>query len=201
MIKSLLNLHRQDVEKIRSNLLQMRFSKECDPSSNMMRKLDYRHLGKELGLGTLDRIVHLDQEKQVVFVEPCVPMDQLASTLLSEGYLVPVVPEFKGITVGGAISGAALESSSHRFGQFNDTCLSYEILLGNGDLVQASQEVCSDLFYGVAGSYGSLGIVTMVEIQLIPSKPWVHLQIHRLQTLKEAIDLKSCIPLRILLKA
>lgn len=189
MKKSLLNLHQQDVETIRSNLLRKNFSQGGTKASNTMRNQNYRHLGKELGVGKLDRIVEIDEEKQVVLVEPGVPMDRLAKTLLAQGYLIPVVPEFKGITVGGAISGAALESSAHRHGQFNDTCSAYEILLGNGEVVRATEKEYADLFHGVAGAYGSLGIVTLAEIKLVRAKPWVRLSIHRPSTVEEALRL------------
>jgi hypothetical protein len=90
--------------------------------------------------------------------------------------MVPVIPEFKGITVGGAIMVGGLESASHRYGLFSDNCLAYEILLGNGTVVRATSKEHADLFYGIVGSYGSLGVLLAIELQLIPAKPWVKLK-------------------------
>ncbi len=155
--------------------------------SHSTRKPNYRRIE----LYEHNRIVKIDCAKKIAYVEPNVPMDLLVSTLLEKGLMATVIPEFKGITVAGAISGAALESSSHLYGQFNDQCIAYEIQLGNGERVRTSKEINPDLFYGVSGAYGSLGMITLIEIQLIESKPWVKLQKHRLNSVQECIKLIS----------
>lgn len=191
-----LSKHLKDVAEIRENLIKLRsketldlkvFEKAKNYTSNATFNLNYPHLGKEIGVEKLNSLIFIDKEKMIVKVEPSVPMDHLATMTLEQGVMIPVIPEFKGITVGGAINGAAIESSSHLYGQFNDNCLAYEVLLGNGDLVRASPEENSDLFYGIAGSYGSLGIIVSVEIRLIPAKPWVCLTYHHFHTLREAL--------------
>lgn len=191
-----LSKHLNDVSEIRENLLKLKskekldlnvFEKTKNYTSNATFNLNYPHLGKVIGVDKLNSLIFIDKEKMIVKVEPSLPMDQLAKMTLEKGVMIPVIPEFKGITVGGAINGAAIESSSHLYGQFNDSCLAYEVLLGNGDLVRASPRENSDLFYGIAGSYGSLGIIVSVDIRLIPAKPWVSLTYHHFQTLREAL--------------
>jgi len=104
------------------------------------------------------------------------------------GWRVPVVPEFKGITVGGAIQGAGIESSSHKEGQFNDACEFYEVLTGAGELLHVSRESNSDLFYGIAGSYGTIALILGVAIKIVPVQPWVELKYHAFTELKEALN-------------
>lgn len=156
--------------------------------SNTMRKSQYRNFRKELGIDHLNEVVEIDDMEMTALVEPGCPMDKLADACSKFNLMVPVMPEFKSITVGGAINGAALESSSHQFGQFNDICLMYEILTGNGELVEANPLSHSDLFYGVSGAYGSLGIITLVKIKLIPKKPFVHLKYHRFDEIVKALE-------------
>jgi delta24-sterol reductase len=91
------------------------------------------------------------------------------------GLIPPVVPEFPGITVGGAFSGTAGESSSFRHGYFDKTVQSVEMILGNGEIVATTPDNKPDLFYGTAGAYGSLGVTTLFEIRLIPAEPYVEL--------------------------
>ena len=50
-------------------------------------------------------------------LEPGITMEEMVNYALENGVIPLVVPEFPGISVGGAISGAALESSSFRYGQ------------------------------------------------------------------------------------
>ena len=46
-----------------------------------------------------------------------------------------VVPQLKTITLGGAVAGVGIESSSHRHGLVHDTMLELDVLLGDGRVV------------------------------------------------------------------
>ena len=159
--------HALDVEALKEQL-----KKEGDQwsllnhphPSNITRSQAYKSGASQLNINHFNRILEVDPVARRIWVEPRVTMKQLAEAALEKGMMVPVIPEFKGITVGGAIMGGGLESASHRFGLFSDNCLSYEILLGDGTVIRATPEENSDLFYGIVGSYGSLGILLSVEI-------------------------------------
>ena len=84
--------------------------------------------------------------------------------------------------VGGAINGGALESGSWKYGQFNDLCISFDVVkvsfvvhlrmapkvLGDGSLITCSSSQNQDLFYGLSGAYGTLGIIVCVTLQVVP---------------------------------
>lgn len=150
-------------------------------ASHVMRIKGYKANGPKLSLANLNRIVKIEEGS--VFAEPYVTQEDLVETCLPLGKLPPVIAEFKKITVGGAIMGSSLESSSHRFGQFNDPCLEYELLLGDGSLVIASPQEHQDLFDAVSGSFGSIALLTLAKIPLIPVKPYVEVQVERYQSL------------------
>jgi Delta24-sterol reductase len=99
----------------------------------------------------------------------------------------PVVLEFPGITVGGGFSGTSGESSSFKYGYYENTIISMEIVLAYGQVVRASRDERSDLFYGAASSFGTLGVTTLLEIQLIDAKPFVELTHHPVSNMSEAI--------------
>lgn len=130
----------------------------------------------------------IDPENKSVLVEPNVPMDKLVRATLKFGLVPPVVTEFPGITVGGAIQGGAIESGSWRWGAFSQTVKELEIILGNGEIVSASPTNKADLFYGTAGSYGSLGLITAAEIRLIPAKKYVIIRTTPVSNFREARD-------------
>ena len=114
-------------------------------------------------------------------------MDALIRSTLREGLVPPVVMEFPGITTGGGYAGTSGESSSWKHGFFNETINSVELVLGNGDVVTASPDnEHADLFHGAAGAVGSLGIATLVELQLIDAKPYVETTYHPVSSLSEA---------------
>jgi FAD/FMN-containing dehydrogenase len=137
----------------------------------------------------LDRIIEMYADEQYVLVEPNVPMDKLVEATLQHRLVPPVVPEFPGITVGGAVQGGAGESSSFKYGGVHDCCLQYELVLGNGELITASPMQNQDLFYGTACSYGSLGIITLVKLRLIPAKDFVRLTYRAVKSFDDAASL------------
>lgn len=102
-------------------------------------------------------------------------MDKLLAFTLKHNLMPPVVPEFPGITVGGAVQGGSGESGSFKYGEFHDSCFEYEMILGNGEIVTASATQNPDLFAGTDSSYGSLGIMTKVSISLVPAHKYVEL--------------------------
>ena len=185
--------HRQKVEKLRQSFLARKSGSRpfClssgKTSPNTTREGTYKKDSVRVDMQDFDAVIEVNMHDQTVLVEPRATMEKIF--LETEGFgLVPkVLPEFKGITVGGAINGAALESSSFRYGQFNDTCLEFEVLLGDGRVVKASREENSDLFYGLSGSYGSLGIITAAKISLTKALPFVLLEYSLASSCKEAV--------------
>ena len=121
-------------------------------------------------------------------VEPNVPMDKLVEATLPHGLIPPVVMEFPGITVGGGFSGTSAESSSFRCGFFSDNVHEVEMILGDGQVVKASNDHYQDLFHAAAGALGTLGIVTAVKMRLIPAKRFVHVRYSRLGSFPDAIS-------------
>ena len=161
--------------------------KDPSPTSNMMCGKNRKSLTAFLGMSTQKNVLSINIKERFIHVEPGITMEELVDATLPYGLIPPVVPEFKGISVGGAINGAALESSSHGFGQFNDTCLSYEVMTGTGQIIQASPTQNSDLFYALSGSYGTLGLILSVKIRLIPTAPWVKLNYNTFSKLADAL--------------
>jgi delta24-sterol reductase len=136
----------------------------------------------------LKRVLSVNTETKTALVEPNVPMDSLVESTLQHGLIPPVVMEFPGITVGGGFSGTSGESSSFRYGFFDRTVNWVEMVLANGKKVIASRTQLPDLFYGAASSFGTLGIVTLVELQLVESKPFVELAYHPVNSVPEALQ-------------
>ncbi len=167
-------------------------SKSSGTHPHSMRHRQGAHKAN-LSLADFNGILGFDESGGAVWVEPGVSMDTLCRWTLARGFVPLVVPEFKGITVAGAIMGTALETSSFIHGQFNDICLEYELILADGTMIKASASEHSDLFYGVSGSYGTLATLTSVLIRLHPAPTYIEQSYHIVnglenlpQTLEEA---------------
>lgn len=138
-------------------------------------------------ISSLKNVLSVDRATRTALVEPNVPMDRLVEATLPHGLVPPVVMEFPGITAGGGYAGTAGESSSFRHGFFDDTINYVEMVLGNGDVVRASREERADLFRGAAGAVGTLGVTTLMELQLVEARKYVQTTYHRTSSVAEAV--------------
>ncbi|OAA63696.1 FAD-binding, type 2 [Niveomyces insectorum RCEF 264] len=145
-------------------------------STNSTR-VSQRHRGSTVDTSSLNRVLRVDRVNNTALVEPNVPMDALVAATLEAGLVPLVVMEFPGITVGGGFSGTSGESSSFRHGAFDATINWIEIVLPNGEVTTASRTTNekTDLFWGAASAFGTLGVVTLLEVQLREAKPYVRL--------------------------
>ena len=138
---------------------------------------EYKTNTNKINLVSFNKILSVNIDEEYVVVEPGVSMEQITDFLLNlkrGTYMLPVTPEFKHITVGGAINGLGIESSSCKYGLFEKTVLKYEVILTSGEIIEATpNNEHSDLFYAIPGSYGTLGIITKVYIKIIPTEKYV----------------------------
>jgi delta24-sterol reductase len=149
-----------------------------------------------VNISGLNNVISVNPQACTCLVEANVPMDALVAATLPFKLIPPVVPEFPGITIGGAFAGTGGESSSFRY-DFFDQCVKWvEIVLANGEVVIASPTEDPDLFWGSAGTFGTLGVATLFEINLIPAKDFVKVTYHQVQSFIEAqkmfTSLQSC---------
>lgn len=159
-------------------------------STNSTRKSNFRR-DRVVDTSKLSRVLKVDTASKTALVEPNVPMDALVEATLKHGLLPPVVMEFPGITAGGGFMGTAGESSSFKHGFFNSTANWIEIVLADGNVVKASEKENADLFLGSAGSFGTLGILTLLEIRLVDAKKYVELTYQPVHSISDAIRLTT----------
>jgi FAD/FMN-containing dehydrogenase len=114
--------------------------------------------------------------------------EDLVDATLATGQLPLVVPQLKTITLGGAVAGVGIESSSFRNGTPHESVVEMDVLIGDGRIVTCSREQNSDLFYGFPNSYGTLGYALRLRIELEPVKPFVHLQHVACSSVAEAAE-------------
>lgn len=143
-------------------------------STNSTRPSERRQ-DNTIDTSQLTKILRVDKDRKIALCEPNVPMDRLVEETLKYGLVPPVVMEFPGITVGGGFSGTSGESSSFRYGAFDSIVSSIEIVLATGTVEKASKLDKKDLFWGAASAFGTLGVVTLLEVELREAKPYIAL--------------------------
>lgn len=130
-----------------------------------------------LDVTRFDRVLHVDPRARTADVQGMTTYEDLVDATLPYGLMPLVVPQLKTITLGGAVTGLGIESSSFRNGLPHESVLEMEIITGDGEVVIATRDnEHAELFHGFPNSYGTLGYSLRLKIELQPVKPYVRLR-------------------------
>jgi FAD/FMN-containing dehydrogenase len=145
------------------------------PTSNLFRPR--AKAAHSLDPAGFDHVMDIDVEARTADVGGMTTYEDLVDATLPHGLMPLVVPQLKTITLGGAVTGLGIESSSFRNGCPHESVVEMDVLTGTGDIVTAQPTgEHRDLFYGFPNSYGSLGYALRLRIELEPVRPYVHLR-------------------------
>jgi FAD/FMN-containing dehydrogenase len=133
--------------------------------------------GTGLDVAQFAHVISVDPKSRTAVVGGMTTYEDLVAATLRHGLMPLVVPQLKTITLGGAVSGLGIESTSLRNGMPHESVLAMEILTGDGQVVTATPAgEHAALYRGFPNSYGTLGYTLSLTIELEPVKPYVHLR-------------------------
>ena len=143
-------------------------------------------------MSRLAGVISIDLESGAADVQGMCTYEDLVATTLPHGLILLVVPQLKTITLGGAVTGPGIESTSFRNGLPHESVLEMDVFTGAGTVVTASpMNDHADLFAAFPNSYGSLGYSTRLRIELERVPDYVeltHVRFHRLEAAARAIE-------------
>ncbi|HEY0641740.1 MAG TPA: FAD-binding oxidoreductase [Pseudonocardiaceae bacterium] len=145
-------------------------------TSNLFRtRASTGHPG--LDVSGFRHVLHVDPQARTADVEGMVTYEELVDATLPHGLMPLVVPQLKTITLGGAVTGVGIESTSFRNGVPHESVLEMDVLTGDGQVVTARPDnEHAEFFHGFPNSYGTLGYALRLRIELEPVRPYVHLR-------------------------
>lgn len=141
----------------------------------------------KLDMKQFQNVLRIDSGNQVMVVEAGCSMEKLFEVSEKHNLIPKVLPELKSITVGGAIVGSGLESSSFKYGQFNDICRKVYVLLESNEIMVCSATQHADLFNSLSGSYGTLGSVLCAEIECVEATSHVLITVNGFASSSEGL--------------
>ncbi|NMO05122.1 FAD-binding oxidoreductase [Gordonia sp. TBRC 11910] len=160
-------------------------------TSNLFRKRA-KNPYPGLDVSGLDRVISVDPDARTADVAGMCTYEDLVDATLPYGLAPTVVPQLKTITLGGAVTGLGIESTSFRSGLPHEAVREIEILTGEGELITATPTGDnSDLYFGFPNSYGTLGYSVRLRIDLEPVKRFVelrHVRFTDIATLQTTMD-------------
>jgi FAD/FMN-containing dehydrogenase len=136
-----------------------------------------------------NRILSFDEETGDLVGEAGVSLAELNRLLLPRGWLTPVTPGTKFVTLGGMVASDVHGKNHHREGCFGAHVQRLRVRLADESIVECSADEHADLFYGTIGGMGLLGHTLRVEFRMrqIPS-PWILAETERVRGIDEFLS-------------
>lgn len=145
-----------------------------------------------LDVNAFHGVLSVDPQRRTADVLGMTTYEELVAATLPFGLMPLVVPELKTITLGGAVTGLGIESSSFRNGCPHESVVEMDILTGDGRVVTATKDgPYADLYAGFPNSYGTLGYALRLTIELEPTQPYVALRHTRFNDMAAYFDAVS----------
>ncbi len=121
------------------------------------------------GLDGVIEVLPDSPDGPVAEVQGMCTYETLVDATLPHGLVPHVVPQLRTITLGGAVTGLGIESTSFRLGLPHESVLEMDVFTGSGAVVTTRPG--DELFDAFPNSYGSLGYATRLRIRLerVPS--------------------------------
>ncbi|MBN1850137.1 MAG: FAD-binding oxidoreductase [Deltaproteobacteria bacterium] len=183
--------HDQKIERIAEQLKKRKKSnpvslRKKTVSHEVPKPGDKRRQDEKIDISDLDAILEIDPVDRVCIAEPGVTFVDLVKATLKYGLVPFTVPELKTITIGGAVAGCSIESMSYKYGGFHDSCMEYEIITAEGEILHCTPKNKNQLIFEmVHGTFGTLGIISQLTFKLTPAEPFVRVKYEKYSNMKD----------------
>ena len=136
----------------------------------------------------LNQIIDFDSEIGVINCQSGVMLDEVLSSVVPEGYFLPVSPGTKYITIGGAFSSDIHGKNHHVEGSFSKYVHEIDLMLEDGRIETFYPK--DEIFRMTAGGLGATGIITRLKLKLKKIETsYIEVKSIKSKGYKEVIDL------------
>ncbi len=115
-----------------------------------------------------DRLLAFDPQAKVIRAEAGISLDALLRFLLPRGFIVPVMPGTRFVTLGGMIANDVHGKNHHRNGTFGKWVRAMELRRSDGATLLLTPDQNPDLFAATIGGLGLTGTIAWAEIAVLP---------------------------------
>jgi FAD/FMN-containing dehydrogenase len=116
----------------------------------------------------LNRFIAVDWESGCVRAEAGATLEDVLSLAVPRGWMLPVTPGTKYVTLGGAVANDVHGKNHHVRGTFGRHVRRFGLLRSSGEWFECSPSENAELFAATIGGLGLTGLIAWVEIQLMP---------------------------------
>jgi FAD/FMN-containing dehydrogenase len=129
--------------------------------------------GLTIDLSKFNKIGKIERGPDNIMTISCNPgstLRQLNEIATNSGYMLPALPFYLELTIGGVLSAGGIGSASHQHGLLVSNVTELEVLKADGAIVTCTSTVNQEVFNSVLGTSGRFGIITKARLKLIESK-------------------------------
>jgi FAD/FMN-containing dehydrogenase len=116
----------------------------------------------------LDRIIFADWTRGIVRAEPGITFEQILALAVRRGWMLPVTPGTKYVTLGGAIANDVHGKNHHVRGTFGRHVRALGLARSDGTFIECSAESNTGIFDATIGGLGLTGLILWAEFSLMP---------------------------------
>lgn len=133
----------------------------------------------------LNHILQFNSQEKVIRVQGGIRWCDIQSVIDAHGLAIKIMQTYSDFTVGGAVS-VNCHGRYIGLGPLVLSIRSLQVMLHDGELIETSSTIRPEIFYGVVGGYGALGIITEVELDLTENT--------RVERSRTKLDIKDYLP-------
>ncbi len=140
----------------------------------------------------LDRLIAFDRDTGRMSAEAGVTLGEALAFSAPQGWFLPVTPGTRFATLGGAVANDVHGKNHHSAGTFGHWVAELELLRGDGERIVCGPLHNTEWFQATVGGLGLTGLITRVELQLIPvANPFMVSEAWRFRSLDEFFALNA----------
>ena len=113
----------------------------------------------------LDHLISFDPATGILETETGISLGELIDLFVPRGWMPPVIPGTRHVTVGGAIASDIHGKNHHRDGSFGTHVLGFELLLPTGEH-RTVTPTDGSLFAATVGGMGLTGVIVAARLQM-----------------------------------
>lgn len=140
----------------------------------------------------LNNFLAFDPNSGVLRAEAGVSLADILEVFVPRGWFLPVSPGTKFVTLGGAVANDIHGKNHHVAGTFGCHVRKFELIRSSGERLVCSPEENPELFRATIGGMGLTGLITWVELTLIPiQSPYLDTATIKFRNLDEFFDISA----------
>ena len=138
----------------------------------------------------MNDIIHFNSNTGEIVVQSGVTIEAVYLFCIKYGWLLPVMPGSRYVTIGGALGNNIHGKNCEQEGNIGEHVQSFKIVLSTEEIVECRRDKNSDIFYAAISGLGLIGVIVEITLALkkVPSN-YISGQTRRAKSIENLIDL------------